>query len=209
MKADGVKRAVAFTQYPQYSCSTTGSSMNHLFKLLKEFDPEQSIKWSVIDRWPTHPGLVEVNFVSKTCPWLDNLFALFADMALARSRPLPAVCWPNSPSTRKRNEIKSSFSFLPTLCPCLSSTAVILILMRWRQRFTLSWTGSNFRTRTVSCGNPKLGRRLGLALILLEPWKALASEESKMFCLCLLRLRRIISKPCTSWTWNTATWPRR
>ena len=27
---DGVTRAVAFTQYPQYSCSTTGSSLNQL-----------------------------------------------------------------------------------------------------------------------------------------------------------------------------------
>ncbi|KAH9920042.1 ferrochelatase [Fomitopsis serialis] len=32
MKADGVKRAVAFTQYPQYSCSTTGSSLNELYR---------------------------------------------------------------------------------------------------------------------------------------------------------------------------------
>ncbi|KAL1924866.1 uncharacterized protein VTP21DRAFT_4520 [Calcarisporiella thermophila] len=59
MKADGVSRAVAFTQYPQYSCSTTGSSLNELYRKLKQFDPEQRIQWSVIDRWPTHPGLVE------------------------------------------------------------------------------------------------------------------------------------------------------
>ena len=32
MKADGVRRAVAFTQYPQYSCSTTGSSLNELYR---------------------------------------------------------------------------------------------------------------------------------------------------------------------------------
>jgi protoporphyrin/coproporphyrin ferrochelatase len=32
MKADGVQRAVAFTQYPQYSCSTTGSSLNELYR---------------------------------------------------------------------------------------------------------------------------------------------------------------------------------
>ncbi|KAK6359880.1 ferrochelatase hem15 [Orbilia brochopaga] len=60
MLADGVSRAVAFTQYPQYSCSTTGSSLNELWRLSKKFDPENKIKWSVIDRWPTHPGLVEV-----------------------------------------------------------------------------------------------------------------------------------------------------
>lgn len=58
MQEDGVTRAVAFTQYPQYSCSTTGSSLNELWRLSKKFDPENKIRWSVIDRWPTHDGLV-------------------------------------------------------------------------------------------------------------------------------------------------------
>lgn len=61
-------RAVAFTQYPQYSCSTTGSSLNELWKwrnrlegnrAIDELASEGVITWSVIDRWPTHPGLVE------------------------------------------------------------------------------------------------------------------------------------------------------
>ena len=60
-------RAVAFTQYPQYSCSTTGSSLNELWKWRNRLegkgssstDPSGSITWSVIDRWPVHPGLVE------------------------------------------------------------------------------------------------------------------------------------------------------
>ena len=57
-------RAVAFTQYPQYSCSTTGSSLNELWKWRtrlegKEADQAGTIQWSVIDRWPAHPGLVE------------------------------------------------------------------------------------------------------------------------------------------------------
>lgn len=64
-------RAVAFTQYPQYSCSTTGSSLNELWKWRQRLESptrnsdigaaeaEGSILWSVIDRWPTHPGLVE------------------------------------------------------------------------------------------------------------------------------------------------------
>ncbi|THH16019.1 hypothetical protein EW146_g4557 [Bondarzewia mesenterica] len=58
MKEDGVKRAVAFTQYPQYSCSTTGSSLNELFRKGKAGDAGD-IEWSVIDRWGTHPGFVE------------------------------------------------------------------------------------------------------------------------------------------------------
>lgn len=61
-------RAVAFTQYPQYSCSTTGSSLNELWKWRTrlegkrgtgEVEAKGAIKWSVIDRWPAHNGLVE------------------------------------------------------------------------------------------------------------------------------------------------------
>lgn len=62
-------RAVAFTQYPQYSCSTTGSSLNELWKWRQRLegrpardgglDPKGLIQWSVIDRWPAHSGLVE------------------------------------------------------------------------------------------------------------------------------------------------------
>lgn len=59
MKADGVKRAVAFTQYPQYSCSTTGSSLNELYRKGKTGGFGEGVEWSVIDRWGTHPGFVE------------------------------------------------------------------------------------------------------------------------------------------------------
>lgn len=63
MKEDGVKRAVAFTQYPQYSCSTTGSSLNDVFRKAQAGHLE-GIEWSVIDRWGTHPGFIEVRSVS-------------------------------------------------------------------------------------------------------------------------------------------------
>lgn len=55
-------RAIAFTQYPQYSCSTTGSSLNELWKWRQRLEGKQTsgtINWSVIDRWPVHPGLTE------------------------------------------------------------------------------------------------------------------------------------------------------
>ena len=58
-------RAVAFTQYPQYSCSTTGSSLNDIWRWKNRLEgrhsdnPQGNVQWSVIDRWPTHPGLVE------------------------------------------------------------------------------------------------------------------------------------------------------
>lgn len=70
MRADGVKRAVAFTQYPQYSCSTTGSSLNELYKQsvntggrgrtgTDKWGGNGEVEWSVMDRWPTNEGLVE------------------------------------------------------------------------------------------------------------------------------------------------------
>ncbi|OQV19468.1 Ferrochelatase, mitochondrial [Hypsibius exemplaris] len=59
MEADGITRAVAFTQYPQYSCSTTGSSLNAIYRHYIA-NPNSKIEWSVIDRWPEHTGLVDV-----------------------------------------------------------------------------------------------------------------------------------------------------
>ena len=57
-------RAIAFSQYPQYSCSTTGSSLNELWKWRKRLEGKSTdqkglIQWSVIDRWPVHKGLIE------------------------------------------------------------------------------------------------------------------------------------------------------
>lgn len=61
MKKDGIKRAVAFSQYPQYSCSTTGSSLNELHRQSGLGEGYRDIEWSVLDRWPTQPGFVDVS----------------------------------------------------------------------------------------------------------------------------------------------------
>ena len=58
MAADGVKRAVAFTQYPQWSCSTTGSSLNELWRAAERTGLRDRFEWSLIDRWPVHDGFV-------------------------------------------------------------------------------------------------------------------------------------------------------
>jgi ferrochelatase len=58
MKADGVQRAVAFTQYPQFSCTTTGSSLNELWRAAGRLRLRDEFEWSIIDRWPTQPGFV-------------------------------------------------------------------------------------------------------------------------------------------------------
>lgn len=57
LSTSGVSRAVAFTQYPQYSCTTTGSSLNELYRHMSLLDTQaqgnalKSIPWTFIDRW--------------------------------------------------------------------------------------------------------------------------------------------------------------
>ena len=75
---------MAFTQYSQYSCSTTGSSLNAIARYYNSKmkssktdlnsstssaiqpsdtqSPYNNPEWSVIDRWQTHPGFIQVRF---------------------------------------------------------------------------------------------------------------------------------------------------
>lgn len=71
MKKDGVQRAVVFTQYPQYSCSTTGSSLNELHRGIVRAGMED-LNWSIIDRWPKHPGFIEV----EQCIWTIHIMVI-------------------------------------------------------------------------------------------------------------------------------------
>lgn len=59
MREDGVERAIAFTQYPQFSCSTTGSSLNELWRAAARTGLQDAFQWSIVDRWPVHPGFIE------------------------------------------------------------------------------------------------------------------------------------------------------
>lgn len=49
----------------QYSCSTTGSSLNHLVREMQRLDMTADFEWSVIDRWPNNAKHVEVCAVSS------------------------------------------------------------------------------------------------------------------------------------------------
>ncbi|XP_033218856.1 ferrochelatase, mitochondrial [Belonocnema kinseyi] len=58
---DKIQRTVIFSQYPQYSCATTGSSFTEIYKFYKDRDDLlNKMKLSVIDRWSTHPLLAKV-----------------------------------------------------------------------------------------------------------------------------------------------------
>lgn len=57
--SDQVERAIAFSQYPQYSCSTSGSSFNAIASYYDNHPLNKSMKWSFIDRFPTNLGLIE------------------------------------------------------------------------------------------------------------------------------------------------------
>lgn len=59
LENDAVTRAVVFSQYPQYSCSTSGSSFNAIYKFYKNRKYPKNLKLSIIDRWSTHPLLVK------------------------------------------------------------------------------------------------------------------------------------------------------
>eukprot|EP01095_Lingulamoeba_sp_RSL-Kostka_P006472 TRINITY_DN202_c0_g1_i6.p1 TRINITY_DN202_c0_g1~~TRINITY_DN202_c0_g1_i6.p1 ORF type:complete len:406 (+),score=116.24 TRINITY_DN202_c0_g1_i6:201-1418(+) len=95
MKNDGVERAIAFSQYPQFSCTTTGSSLNDLWRNLKSLDMEDQFKWSIIDRWPSHPLYIEAlkNQITKGLEKnyhpddIDKVHILFS----AHSLPLSTV----------------------------------------------------------------------------------------------------------------------
>lgn len=96
-------RAVAFTQYPQYSCSTTGSSLNELWKWRNRMEGPKgtgdsnytgAITWSVIDRWPAHPGLVEAfarNIEAKLAEYPEDRRKDVVLLFSAHSLPMSVV----------------------------------------------------------------------------------------------------------------------
>ncbi|XP_046650036.1 ferrochelatase, mitochondrial-like [Daphnia pulicaria] len=94
MEKDNLERAIAFTQYPHYSCTTTGSSMNAIYKYYAERNITTKLNWSVIDRWGTHPLLVDafVHLIEKELESIDpeirdQVIILFS----AHSLPLRTV----------------------------------------------------------------------------------------------------------------------
>ncbi|XP_014219770.1 ferrochelatase, mitochondrial isoform X2 [Copidosoma floridanum] len=94
IEEDGVEHTVLFSQYPQYSCATSGSSFNAIHRFYKNRKFPENTKWSVIDRWSTHPLLIKT-FAERIKDELEyfpenirkNVIILFS----AHSLPLKAV----------------------------------------------------------------------------------------------------------------------
>ncbi|XP_018320569.1 ferrochelatase, mitochondrial [Agrilus planipennis] len=59
IERDGVKRIILFSQYPQYSCATSGSSFNAIYNFYKNRELPKDVRISLIDRWSTHPLLIK------------------------------------------------------------------------------------------------------------------------------------------------------
>ena len=78
-KADGVKRMIAFTQYPHYCCATTGNSMREL--------QEHGFDGSVIWRWPEHPRYIEtwVTLLKETLNGNTTMPILFSAHSIPAS----------------------------------------------------------------------------------------------------------------------------
>ncbi|XP_061381732.1 ferrochelatase, mitochondrial [Danaus plexippus] len=93
MECDGVKRAVIFSQYPQYSCATTGSSLNVIADYYRKRQLPD-IKFSLIERWGTNKHLAKV-FAERIKEKLNLFDANIRDKVLimftAHSLPLKAV----------------------------------------------------------------------------------------------------------------------
>ncbi|CCK72953.1 ferrochelatase HEM15 KNAG_0M01000 [Huiozyma naganishii CBS 8797] len=94
MLKDGVKRAVAFTQYPHFSYSTTGSSINELWRQIKQLDPQRTIQWSTIDRWPANRGLIDAfaeNIEAKLLEFPESVRDKVVLLFSAHSLPMDVV----------------------------------------------------------------------------------------------------------------------
>nr|XP_022919158.1 ferrochelatase, mitochondrial [Onthophagus taurus] len=94
IEKDGVERAILFSQYPQYSCATTGSSLNTIYKFYKKRTFPKNLKLSLIDRWPTNQFLVKTfaDLIQKELKHFpENIRNDVVILFSAHSLPLKAV----------------------------------------------------------------------------------------------------------------------
>ncbi|XP_037573856.1 ferrochelatase, mitochondrial [Dermacentor silvarum] len=59
IEREGIEQVVAFSQYPQYSCCTTGSNLNAMYRFCSKQQLLSKAKWIFIDRWPVHNAITQ------------------------------------------------------------------------------------------------------------------------------------------------------
>lgn len=63
LELDKAENVILLSKYPQYSCSTTGSSLNEIAKYCIErknhLNERPKQRWSLIDRWPIDQAIVD------------------------------------------------------------------------------------------------------------------------------------------------------
>ena len=59
MKRDGVRDVVLFSQYPQWSCATMGSSLNEWWRVAERLQLSSHFRWSIIDRWFDNAAFID------------------------------------------------------------------------------------------------------------------------------------------------------
>ena len=188
-------RAVAFTQYPQYSCSTTGSSLNDLWRWRQRLEGDAGpgkIQWSVIDRWPVHSGLIEAfaTNIEKTLAEYPeerrkDAILLFS----AHSLPMSVVNRGTSLAC-KTFELRSR----------LTLAQATLTLLRWPPRSTQSCSDSSSPILTDYAGNPKSVPSRGLVHRQPSLLRSTYTRARRILCSSRSRSRPTILRPCTSST---------
>jgi ferrochelatase len=94
MHADGVRRAVVLTLYPQYSEATTGSSLRDLKRALGRTGLAGAFDLAIVDRWSDHAGYLDVlaeHVERGLAAWTDGRRGAAVVLMSAHSLPMSFV----------------------------------------------------------------------------------------------------------------------
>jgi len=94
MRADGIRRAVVLTLYPQYSEATTGSSLRDLQRALDRTGLRGAFDLTVVDRWADNPCYLDVlaaHVEEGLQAWPDGRRAGVVVLMSAHSLPMSFV----------------------------------------------------------------------------------------------------------------------